>query len=94
MISAGQQRPDGDPLSIGITVSAHGSDGVAPEHASETRLTMNKDVKIHMVNRTENSTSSSGDGVAVYGMKIQSFKEGRNKVLFNGDLAVTGTVET
>ena len=94
MISAGQQRPDGRPLSIGITVSAHGSDGVAPEHASETRLTMNKDVKIHMVNRTENSTSSSGDGVSVYGMKIQSFKEGRNKVLFNGDLAVTGTVET
>ena len=87
------QNTGGESLGAALDITAHATDGTVPGAGAITKANFNDDVNIKVVNKTE-TTGSGWNPSSVEGISMSSFSGGRNEVVFNKKLDISGSVDT
>ena len=85
------QNTGGESLGAALDITAHATDGTVPGAGAITKANFNDDVNIKVVNKTE-TTGSGWNPSSVEGISMSSFSGGRNEVVFNKKLDISGSV--
>lgn len=87
------QNTGGESLGAALDITAHATDGTVPGAGAITKANFKDDVNIKVVNKTE-TTGSGWNPSSVEGISMSSFSGGRNEVVFNKKLDISGSVDT